>query len=178
MEQNRIDCSLCPSKRKENPFITLHFTEAGFGSLPQILHTSSSSPLQLVKSSEFYISGVFFSHAPVLTLSKRERQISVSEQLMCSAEHSILFLTMPVWQLHTDWDHSDSAFQSPKTECKTVCTCSFEIRTNCEMYSLVIHLAVLFGLQTEQRLLLLPGTPLTPIVEISTLKPFLISQMF
>lgn len=36
MEQNRIDCSLCPSKRKENPFITLHFTKAGFGSLPQI----------------------------------------------------------------------------------------------------------------------------------------------
>lgn len=46
------------------------------------------------------------------------------------------------------------------------------------MCSLVIHLAVLSGLQTEQHLLLLAGTLLTPVVEISTLKPFLISQMF
>lgn len=124
-----------------------------------------------------------FLHITVMSLafSKREKCLCVCEQLICPAGHSILFLTILVWLKEQD---KFGAYQlkfpatSTETECRSTCLCFFEIRTCCETWHLVMHPAVLSGLQTEQHLLRLPVITLTQVAEISTLQTFLRSQKF
>lgn len=138
------------------------------------------SPLQFVKSSEFCISGVPLDYAQVLAL-QHEGEVALclgTIDLPCWTQYPFPHNAgMTEWttdRLGPLWQQFPAA--STKIECKAVCC--FEIRTRGETCCLVIHLSVLSVSQIECPLLLLSVTPLTPVVEISTLQPLLISQMF
>lgn len=131
------------------------------------------SPLQFVKPSEFCISGVPLAYAQVLAL-QHEGEVALCLEtidLPCWTQYPFPHNAgMTEWttdRLGPLWQQFPAA--STKIECKAVCC--FEIRTRGETCCLVIHLSVLSVSQIECPLLLLSVTPLTPVVEISTLVP-------
>ena len=170
-EQQRL--FLPPLKKARKTLHPLNSTKAGFDHLHhnllhQILHTSSLPLLLSVKSLEFYTCGVSSDYAQVLIL-QQDGEVALclgTADLPCWTQYSFPHNTGTTEgttdRLGAQWQQ----FPATSTE------------TECETCILVIHPAILSGLQIEQRLLLLPVTPLTQTVEISTLQTFLISQKF
>lgn len=170
-EQHRL--FLLALKKAWKTLHPLNSTKAGFHHLHhdllcQILHTSSPPLLASVKSLGFYTSGVSPDFAQVLILQQEGEVASCLGRavLPCWTQYPFPHNTGTAEgttdRLGAQWQQ----FPATSTE------------TEWEICSVVIHFAVLSGLQTEQRLLPLPVTPLTQTVEVSTLQTFLISRKF